>query len=79
MHEYNAEDSESWKTIIEFECRGFEPIAFQPHKPWFARGIESNTPFKLIDLDAEDFVDYDEEAAQSVGIYEIKGQFVKLK
>lgn len=78
IREYNAEDSENWKTIAEFECRGFEPVAFQPHKPWFAKGAESNTPFKLIDLDAEDYVEYDEKAGVSVGIYEMKGRFVKV-
>lgn len=78
LKEYNAEDSENWKTIVEFECRGFEPVEFNAHKPWFARGAESKTPFKLIDLDEEDYVEYDEKAAESVGIYEMKGRFVKL-
>ncbi|XP_025722421.2 CXXC motif containing zinc binding protein-like isoform X2 [Callorhinus ursinus] len=27
---YNAEDNEKFKTIVEFECRGFEPVDFQP-------------------------------------------------
>ncbi|XP_054067300.1 CXXC motif containing zinc binding protein isoform X3 [Rissa tridactyla] len=27
---YNAEDSEKFKTIVEFECRGLEPVDFQP-------------------------------------------------
>ncbi|KAM9242856.1 CXXC motif containing zinc binding protein isoform 3-T3 [Dugong dugon] len=27
---YNAEDSERFKTIVEFECRGLEPVDFQP-------------------------------------------------
>ncbi|NXA48312.1 CA123 protein, partial [Nothocercus julius] len=25
-----AEDSEKFKTIVEFECRGLEPVDFQP-------------------------------------------------
>ncbi|XP_077681334.1 CXXC motif containing zinc binding protein isoform X2 [Eretmochelys imbricata] len=27
---YNAEDSEKFKTVVEFECRGLEPVDFQP-------------------------------------------------
>ncbi|XP_032074374.1 CXXC motif containing zinc binding protein isoform X3 [Thamnophis elegans] len=27
---YNAEDNETFKTIVEFECRGLEPVDFQP-------------------------------------------------
>ncbi|XP_027462049.1 CXXC motif containing zinc binding protein-like isoform X2 [Zalophus californianus] len=27
---YNAEDNEKFKTIVEFECRGFEAVDFQP-------------------------------------------------
>nr|KAF6504561.1 CXXC motif containing zinc binding protein [Rousettus aegyptiacus] len=27
---YNAEDNEKFKTIVEFECRGLEPVDFQP-------------------------------------------------
>lgn len=80
MHEYNAEDSETWKTIVEFECRGFEPVAFQPHKPWFAKGVESGTPFTMIDLDADDYyVEYDAKAAESVGISNVKSRFKVLK
>ncbi|XP_074190841.1 CXXC motif containing zinc binding protein isoform X1 [Rhinolophus sinicus] len=27
---YNAEDNEKFKTVVEFECRGLEPVDFQP-------------------------------------------------
>nr|XP_048718307.1 CXXC motif containing zinc binding protein isoform X1 [Caretta caretta] len=30
---YNAEDSEKFKTVVEFECRGLEPVDFQPQVP----------------------------------------------
>lgn len=78
LKEYNAEDSERLKTIVEFECRGFEPTEFAPNKPWFAKG-ESGTPFKMINLEEDDFVDYDEKSNESVGVYEMKGSFIKLK
>nr|XP_054948608.1 CXXC motif containing zinc binding protein isoform X4 [Pan paniscus] len=31
---YNAEDNENFKTIVEFECRGLEPVDFQPQVCW---------------------------------------------
>uniref|UniRef100_A0A3B4H1X7 CXXC motif containing zinc binding protein n=1 Tax=Pundamilia nyererei TaxID=303518 RepID=A0A3B4H1X7_9CICH len=27
---YNAENSETFKTMVQFECRGLEPVDFQP-------------------------------------------------
>uniref|UniRef100_A0A3B3HWZ5 CXXC motif containing zinc binding protein n=1 Tax=Oryzias latipes TaxID=8090 RepID=A0A3B3HWZ5_ORYLA len=27
---YNAEDNETFKTMVQFECRGLEPVDFQP-------------------------------------------------
>ncbi|MGH0190053.1 UNVERIFIED_CONTAM: hypothetical protein FKN15_041969, partial [Acipenser sinensis] len=30
MKPYHAEDSERFKTIVQFECRGLEPVDFQP-------------------------------------------------
>uniref|UniRef100_A0A8C3F6D5 CXXC motif containing zinc binding protein n=1 Tax=Chrysemys picta bellii TaxID=8478 RepID=A0A8C3F6D5_CHRPI len=47
---YNAEDSEKFKTIVEFECRGLEPVDFQPQAGFAAEGAESGTPFNEINL-----------------------------
>lgn len=30
LTQLQAEDSEKFKTIVEFECRGLEPVDFQP-------------------------------------------------
>ncbi|KAM5322865.1 CXXC motif containing zinc binding protein isoform 1-T1 [Glossophaga mutica] len=30
IRSYNAEDNDKFKTIVEFECRGLEPVDFQP-------------------------------------------------
>ncbi|XP_045440574.1 CXXC motif containing zinc binding protein isoform X3 [Pipistrellus kuhlii] len=30
IRSYNVEDNEKFKTIVEFECRGLEPVDFQP-------------------------------------------------
>eukprot|EP00071_Canis_lupus_P041014 XP_022274571.1 UPF0587 protein C1orf123 homolog isoform X3 [Canis lupus familiaris] len=74
---YNAEDNEKFKTIVEFECRGLEPIDFQPQAGFAAEGVESGTVFSDINLQEKDWTDYDEKAQESVGIYEVTHQFVK--
>ncbi|KAL2772528.1 CXXC motif containing zinc binding protein isoform 3 [Daubentonia madagascariensis] len=74
---YNAEDNEKFKTIVEFECRGLEPVDFQPQAGFAAEGVESGMVFSDIDLQEKDWTDYDEKAQESVGIYEVTHQFVK--
>uniref|UniRef100_A0A8D0DVK7 CXXC motif containing zinc binding protein n=1 Tax=Salvator merianae TaxID=96440 RepID=A0A8D0DVK7_SALMN len=77
MKAYNAEDSETFKTIVEFECRGLEPVDFQPQAGFAAKGAESGTPFNDINLLEKDWNDYDEKIKESVGIYEVTHRFVK--
>ncbi|XP_036112052.1 CXXC motif containing zinc binding protein isoform X1 [Molossus molossus] len=72
-----AEDNEKFKTIVEFECRGLEPVDFQPQAGFAAEGAESGTVFRDINLQEKDWTDYDEKAQDSVGIYEVTHQFVK--
>uniref|UniRef100_A0A673TMX8 CXXC motif containing zinc binding protein n=1 Tax=Suricata suricatta TaxID=37032 RepID=A0A673TMX8_SURSU len=47
---YNAEDNEKFKTIVEFECRGLEPVDFQPQAGFAAEGVDSGTVFSDINL-----------------------------
>ncbi|GAB1288718.1 CXXC motif containing zinc binding protein [Apodemus speciosus] len=47
---YNADDNEKFKTIVEFECRGLEPVDFQPQAGFAAEGVESGTVFSDINL-----------------------------
>ncbi|CAM2119051.1 CXXC motif containing zinc binding protein [Caretta caretta] len=74
---YNAEDSEKFKTVVEFECRGLEPVDFQPQAGFAAEGAESGTPFSEINLLEKDWNDYDEKIKESVGIYEVTHKFIK--
>uniref|UniRef100_A0A286XW03 CXXC motif containing zinc binding protein n=1 Tax=Cavia porcellus TaxID=10141 RepID=A0A286XW03_CAVPO len=43
-------DNEKFKTIVEFECRGLEPVDFQPQAGFAAEGVESGTVFSDINL-----------------------------
>ncbi|XP_060087830.1 CXXC motif containing zinc binding protein [Heteronotia binoei] len=74
---YNVEDNETFKTVVEFECRGLEPVDFQPQAGFVAEGAESGTPFTDINLLEKDWNDYDEKIKESVGIYEVTHRFVK--
>ncbi|XP_072296466.1 CXXC motif containing zinc binding protein-like [Eucyclogobius newberryi] len=74
---YNAEDSERFKTMVEFECRGLEPVDFWPQAGFAAEGAESGTPFPEITLLEKDWTDYDEKVKESVGIYEVTHKFIK--
>uniref|UniRef100_A0A8C1TXU9 CXXC motif containing zinc binding protein n=1 Tax=Cyprinus carpio TaxID=7962 RepID=A0A8C1TXU9_CYPCA len=47
---YNAEDSERYKTIVQFECRGLEQVDFQPQAGFAASGAETSTQFPEINL-----------------------------
>ncbi|XP_018609032.1 CXXC motif containing zinc binding protein isoform X2 [Scleropages formosus] len=74
---YNADDSEKFKTMVQFECRGLEPVDFQPQAGFCAKGAESGTPFSEINLQEADWTDYDEKVNESVGIYEVTHKFIK--
>ncbi|KAK3567920.1 hypothetical protein QTP86_027260 [Hemibagrus guttatus] len=74
---YNLEDSERFKTMVQFECRGLEPVDFQPQAGFTAKGAETTSQFPEINLQEKDWTDYDEKAGESVGIYEVTHQFIK--
>lgn len=77
---YTAESSGKWATLVGFDCRGLEPVEFDHKcKGWLTVGTESGTPFKEITLEDGDWADYDEPASQSVGIYEMESQFIRIK
>ncbi|ELT99147.1 hypothetical protein CAPTEDRAFT_183158 [Capitella teleta] len=75
---YTMDDCPKFKTIVAFDCRGVEPIAFDPRVSWSAEGEETRSPF-AVDLSQGDWADFDEKNSESVGIYELENQFVSLK
>ncbi|CAF0713683.1 unnamed protein product [Brachionus calyciflorus] len=77
LKSYNADDSENFKTIIVFDCRGYLPVEFEFLGGWLAQGEESGTKFE-VDLKEKEWADYDEKSKSSVGIYELEHQFVKV-
>lgn len=78
LKKYTADDSETFKTIVAFDCRGLEPTNFSPRGGFRAVGENTGTEFEDINLEEKEWVDYDEKAKLSVSICELEHKFVKL-
>ena len=90
---YSYEDSESNKftTIVAFDCRGLEPVDFDPRVGWVASGYKiatedddtenhvTGTIFSDIDLSEKEWADYDDKSEESTFISDFQCQFVKIK
>ena len=85
---YDANDSTKFKTIVIFDCRGLEPVDFEPRDGWKARGYKENedgegeetsTEFNEIDLSDKEWADYDEKSEESTMISEFEVKFVVVK
>mmetsp|Transcript_36355 Transcript_36355/g.102433 ORF Transcript_36355/g.102433 Transcript_36355/m.102433 type:complete len:149 (+) Transcript_36355:121-567(+) len=64
--------SGQYAPVAVFECRGLEPIEYDPRVGWTARA-ESGRTFEC-DL-ADDFADYDDDANEPVSVYSIESKF----
>lgn len=77
---YNAADhNEEWQPLIQLDCRGLEPIDFDPRMGWTAVGTESGTVFDEIDLSEKVWADYDEKASEATEIADFEVRFVHAK
>lgn len=87
---YLESDNNQFKTVAVFDCRGMEPVEFDPRDGWKVKGFknpsedddeeegkESGTVFEEVDL-SDEWADYDEASNESVCISEFKFQFVKI-
>jgi len=79
ISKYTIEDSNKFKSIVSFDCRGLSIIDFSPRNGFKCCGIESNTKFEDVNLEEKEWVDYDERQNQPVGIYDVQYQFVTTK
>jgi len=83
-----------FQTIAKFDCRGIEPVDFDPRIGWRCVGTESGTPFEDVDLNEKvnhctrktkinlhikEWADYDEKAGEPVEINEMTFQFVPVR
>ncbi|XP_016660101.1 CXXC motif containing zinc binding protein isoform X2 [Acyrthosiphon pisum] len=79
ISKYTIEDSNKFKSIVTFDCRGISIIDFSPRNGFKCCGIETNTKFEDVNLEEKEWVDYDERQNQPVGIYDVQYQFVTVK
>jgi hypothetical protein len=79
LDKYTNEDQEKFKTIAIFDCRGIEPIEFSASEGWIVKIEESGKLFDGVDLNENEWVDYDDKIKESVGIYDLQSQFIKIK
>ena len=60
------------------DCRGLEPIDY-----FFGEGFkvtaESGTVFQNVNLEEAEWVEYDENSSQSIGIYSLEHRFKSSK
>jgi len=73
---YSAENGQL-APFITLDCRNLEFIGFDPIGTWRCVGAESGTEFKDVELDQGEWVDYDEKAAQPVGVSNVKGEWTR--
>ena len=84
---YDFADSNKFKTIVQFDCRGLEPIDFDPRDNWKAKGYKENddgegqeTPTQFeVDLSDKEWADFDEHSSESTFINEFESRFVVVK
>eukprot|EP00198_Chlamydomonas_reinhardtii_P005159 XP_001694495.1 predicted protein [Chlamydomonas reinhardtii] len=72
--ELASDDDGKFVPIIAFECRGLEPIAFHPEGDWHVVS-SGGTKYDNVDLKENEWSDYCEKAAASVGIYSFESKF----
>ncbi|KAL7065738.1 hypothetical protein ACR3K2_38180 [Cryptosporidium serpentis] len=73
MKYYNT-DNGNFVPIIAFECRGLNPTKWNPTFGYNVNCI-SGKSFINIDLQENEWCEFDEEANESVGIYNIQSEF----
>ena len=85
---YDFQDSNKFKTIVVFDCRGLEPCDFEPRDGWKAQGYKENeegegeptsTIFNDVDLSDKEWADYDESSGESTVISEFEVKFIVVK
>lgn len=79
ISKYTIEDSNKFKSIVTFDCRGISIIDFSPRNGFKCRGVESNTVFNDVNLELKEWVDYDERQNLPVSIMDVEHQFVTTK
>lgn len=75
---YTIDDSTKQIVMLEIDPRGIDFVKFNPDGRFIAKGSDSNIEFNEVDLEDNEWFDYDEKAANEVSITEVKWNIIKL-
>ncbi|CAO1392638.1 unnamed protein product [Diamesa tonsa] len=76
---YTEDDAGQFKGIVTFDCRGIEPLDFDPRSGFIVKSVDGGITFEDVEIEDGDWSDFDEKLSCSVSISEFQSQFVKLK
>lgn len=76
---YLEDDAGKFKGIVTFDCRGIEPLDFDPRSGFIVKSLDGGITFEDVEIEDGDWSDFDEKLSCSVSISEFQLQFVKLK
>jgi hypothetical protein len=79
LTEYKEDDVGKFKTIVVFDCRGLEPIDYDPREGITVYASDGGEVFDNVGIEDFEWADYDEKNGNSCELSEFKSQFVKIK
>ncbi|KAI8055630.1 hypothetical protein BDF22DRAFT_617566, partial [Syncephalis plumigaleata] len=65
--DYSGEKSGEFQTLAELDCRGLEPVEFEPRVRWIYVQANSGVRYDDVDLTEKEWVEYDEKVGQMEG------------
>ncbi|KAJ7634219.1 hypothetical protein DFH06DRAFT_1221421 [Mycena polygramma] len=82
IHPYTAEDAQfDFGPLLQIECRGLEFTGFEPGHGkglWKCKGMKG-TVFPEVDMEEDEWTDYDEKAALPVGVSNFESMWSRAK
>lgn len=69
---YTEDDCGQFHTIAVLDCRGLEPVEYEPREGWTAAAANSKIRWNDVDLTEKDWTEYDEKAAEPVSVTELE-------
>ncbi|CDO54053.1 hypothetical protein DV113_004039 [Geotrichum candidum] len=74
---YTLEDSGKSVRLLDIDSRGIDFVSFIPDGKFKCQGAESNTKFDEVDLEDNEWYDYDEKAGDEVSITNVQWEITK--
>lgn len=74
---YTLENSGNLVRLLDIDSRGIDFISFIPDGKFKCQGAESNTKFADVDLEDNEWYDYDDKAGDEVSITDIHWEITK--